>query len=244
LTDPILELDCVELRFGARLAASAPRLTVQRGEWLALVGPNASGKTTLLRCIVGRLPPANGVVKVGSRSLYPVASWRGHLPGYAVPPDELPPFLSVRQCLEIYANAHGAEKVPDRSEALCRDLGLLAHEHELIRNLSLGTRQKLAVVLALLTEPSVLALDEVFNGLDIGSALVLKRFLRECVERQGLTVLLATHALDVVVDCCSRLVLLDGGKLVLDWNTAQLRRFSATSQLELALADALGGIGR
>jgi ABC-type uncharacterized transport system ATPase subunit len=64
------------------------------------------------------------------------------------------------------------------------------------------------------------------------------------VERRGLTVLLATHALDVVMDCCSRLVLLDGGRLILDWNTTQLRRFSATSQLELALADALRVAGR
>jgi len=243
MNEPLLELDAVELRFGARLAASAPRLMVQRGEWLALVGPNASGKTTLLRCIVGRLPPARGEVRLEGGLLYPLESWRGRLPGYAVPPDELPPFLTLRQCLEIYANAHGAEQVPAASEALCRDLGLLAHEHELIRNLSLGTRQKLAVVLALLTEPSLLALDEVFNGLDIRSALVLKQFLRDRVEQQGLTVLLATHALDLVTDCCNRLVLIDAGKLVLDWNTSQLRRFTTTRALEQALVDALRPAG-
>jgi ABC-2 type transport system ATP-binding protein len=239
MSSPLLELDSVELRFGARLAASVPRLSVGRGEWLALVGPNASGKTTLLRCIAGRLPPARGQVRLEGGLLYPLGDWRGRLPGYAVPPDELPPFLTVRQCLEIYANAHGAEHVPDASESLCRDLGLLAHEHELIRNLSLGTRQKLAVVLALLTEPAVLALDEVFNGLDIRSALVLKQFLRERVARQSLTVLLATHALDIVTDCCNRLVLIDAGRPILDWNTVQLRSFTATTALEQALADAL-----
>lgn len=244
LIDPILELDSVELRFGSRLAASAPHLTVRRGEWLALVGPNASGKTTLLRCLAGRLPPARGAVRLEAAPLYPLENWRGRLPGYAVPPDELPAFLTLRQCLEIYASAHGVERVPDSSQALCRELGLLAHEHELIRNLSLGTRQKLAVVLALLTQPSVLALDEVFNGLDIRSTLVLKQFLRERVAGHDVAILLATHALDIVMDCCNRLVLLDAGRLILDWNASQLRQFTGISQLEQALADALRAAGR
>lgn len=69
-------------------------------------------------------------------------------------------------------------------------------------------------------------------------AAALKKFLRERVA-QGLAVLLATHALDIVTDCCNRLGVLDAGRLMLDWNADRLRSFSSPAQLEQALAEAL-----
>jgi ABC-2 type transport system ATP-binding protein len=239
MSDMALELDAIDLSYGKRTVVSAASLSLRQGQWIALVGPNASGKTTLLRCAAGRLPPARGTVRIAGQPLYSAAEPGSALPGYATAPEELPPFLSVRQSLEIYASANGIEAVPEHSMALCRDLGLGACEHELIRHLSLGTRQKLAVVLALLTGPALLLLDEVFNGLDVRSALTLKRHLRERVERQGMSILLATHALDVVMDYCDGLVLMDAGRLVRSWEAAELRGFKGTAELEQVLANAL-----
>jgi ABC-type multidrug transport system ATPase subunit len=185
------------------------------------------------------LPPLRGTTLLDGKPLYPLQQWNGALPGFAVGPDELPAFLTLRQGLEIYANAHDIGTIPAASMALCRELGLMAWEHELIRNLSLGTRQKLAVVLALLAAPSLLLLDEVFNGLDIRSGLVLKTHLRRQVAEQGLSIVLATHALDLPRDYCDRLVLIDAGAVVRSWDAAQLRAFGSTVELERALADAL-----
>jgi ABC-2 type transport system ATP-binding protein len=239
MSAPVLELDAVDLNYGRRTVVSGARLELREGQWIALVGPNASGKTTLLRCASGRLAPMRGTVRIAGRPLYADRGDSLALPGYAAAPEQLPPFLTVRQSLEIHASAHGLGAVPEHSMGLCRALGLGAYEDELVRHLSLGTRQKLAVVLALSTAPALLLLDEIFNGLDVRSALTLKRYLRERVERQGMSILLATHALDVVMGYCDGLVLMDAGRLVRSWEAPELRGFGSSTELEHALAAAL-----
>jgi ABC-type multidrug transport system ATPase subunit len=232
----VLEFEGVDLAYQRKAVVREARLSLLRGQWLALVGPNACGKTTLLRAAAGRLRPARGVVRLDGRLLYPVERGTGNLPAYASAPEDLPPFLTARQSLAIYAQAHGIAAIPEHSLALWRALGLVPYQHELVRHLSLGTRQKLAVVLALLARPSLLLLDEVFNGLDARSALTLKEHLRRLVSEQGLSILLATHALDVVKDYCDAMVLMDSGKLVHRWESAELRGFASTRELERALA--------
>lgn len=239
----VLQFKGVDLGYGGRVVVHGAELQVNRGQWVALVGPNASGKTTMLRCAAGRLGPLRGEVRFEERSLYPLQDPRAVLPGFAVPPEDLPPFLTVRQGLEIYCSAHGMSGVPERCAALCRDLGLAAFEDVLISELSLGTRQKLSVVLALLTGPPLLLLDEIFNGLDVRSALKLKVHLRERVAREGLSILLATHALDVVMGYCDGLVLMDSGRLLGTWDAAQLRAFRGTDELEQTLAGVLAESG-
>lgn len=239
MSEPVLEFAAVDLAYQRKAVVRDTRLSIGRGQWLALVGPNASGKTTLLRAAAGRLRPSRGVVRVDGRLLYPIERWIGNLPAYAAAPEELPPFLTARQSLEIYAQAHGIGGIPERSMALWRALGLVPYEHELIRHLSLGTRQKLAVLLALLARPALLLLDEVFNGLDARSALTLKQHLRKLVTEEGLSILLATHALDVVKDYCDAMVLMDSGRLLHRWEDAELRGFASTRELEQALADRL-----
>lgn len=235
---PVLELVDAELRYGHTPVLADVQLRVEPGEWIALVGPNASGKTTLLRCAAGRLAPTRGQALLNGMPLYPPRK-ADPLPGYCSAPEELPPFLSLRQCLEIYAATHRLGTVPDASRALCAELGLTAHEDKLVGQVSLGTRQKLAIVLALMTEPPLLLLDEVFNGLDFGSALLLKRHLGALVAGRGLAILLATHALDVIAGSCNAAVLIDSGKLIRRWNAAELDVLRGAGQLEGALAAAL-----
>jgi len=236
LAQAVLQLAGVELGYGGQTVLRGLDLQVDGGRWIALVGPNASGKTTLLRCIAGQLPPQRGVVQLQGRALYPVKEWVG-LPGCATAPEDLPPFLTVRQCLEIYAAANGLESVPAHTTLLCEQLGLRSFEDMLVRSASLGTRQKLAVVLALMRDAPLLLLDEVFNGLDFGSALTLKDHLRRRVEG-GLSILLATHSLDVVLACCDGLLLLDSGRPVRFWDAPELRSFRSTLELERDLAAA------
>lgn len=233
----LLELVNAQLRYGGKAVLTEVQLRVEPGQWIALVGPNASGKTTLLRAAAGRLAPTQGEVRLHGAPLYPLAKTT-LLPGYCSPPEELPRFLSLRQCMQVYAQAHRLPDIPPATTALCEALGLLAHEQKLVDQVSLGTRQKLAIVLALMTSPRLLLLDEVFNGLDFGSARVLKRHLRALVE-QGLSILLATHALDVVVSCCDAAVLIDGGRLVRRWDAAELGALQGIRELEDALAAAL-----
>lgn len=243
MTEAILQLEDVDLRYQDALVVRSAELVVKRGQWLALVGPNASGKTTLLRSAAGRLPPSRGVVRFAGQPLYPLSGWRTTLPGYACPPEDLPPFLTIAQSMEILAAAHRLDAIPEPARDLARALGLAPYEHRLIRELSLGTRQKLAVVHALLPAPVLLLIDEVFNGLDLRSALALRNHLRQQVEQTGLSVLMATHSLDLVRSCCDSLVLIDGGRLLPGWSAAELRQYATTGDLERALAQSLAPEG-
>lgn len=238
MSGPLLVLDSLQLGYRGRTVLTGLNLTLERGRWVALVGPNASGKTTLLRAISGRHEPQRGSIKFNGLPLYPGSATPGALPGFAIPPEELPDFLTARQCIDIYANAHGLEAPPPRCVALFDLLGLDAHATTLVRQTSLGTRQKLAIVLALMMPTPLLLLDEVFNGLDFSSALKLRANLQERVDLDGLTVLLATHSLDVVLRCCDELILLDSGRLVKRWEMSNFTGADGLGALERALADA------
>jgi ABC-2 type transport system ATP-binding protein len=238
MSGPLLVLDNLQLGYRGRTVLTGLNLTLDRGRWVALVGPNASGKTTLLRAISGRHEPERGSVKINGLPLYPSWATPSALPGFAIPPEELPDFLTPRQCIDIYANAHGLEAPPPRCLALFDLLGLGAHATTLVRQTSLGTRQKLAIVLALMMPTPLLLLDEVFNGLDFSSALKLRANLQERVDLDGLTVLLATHSLDVVLRCCDELILLDSGRLVKRWEMTNFTGADGLAALERALADA------
>ncbi len=238
MSRPLLVLEDLQLGYRGRTVLSGLNLALDRGRWVALVGPNASGKTTLLRAIAGRHEPARGSVEVDGQLLYPGSARPRTLPEFAIPPEELPPFLTSRQCLDIFANAHGLAAPPPQSIALFDLLGLDAHANTLVRQASLGTRQKLAIVLALMMPSPLLLLDEVFNGLDFSSALKLRAHLRSCVESEGLTILLATHSLDVVLRCCDEVILLDSGRLVERWEMSSFAGADGLASLEHALAEA------
>ena len=233
-----LQLEHVSVGYDGRTVVEGINLAAGRGTCLALVGPNASGKTTLMRAIAGRHMPTQGSIRIDGQPLHPAQSWRGVLPGLALPPEELPGFLTVRQCLDIYAAAHGLAAVPEADRDLAAALGLMDHADTLVRNASLGTRQKLAVVLALMTQPSVLLLDEVFSGLDFASVLVLREHLRKLVQHGGMTVVLATHSLDTALRCCDELVLLDSGRLVGRWELSRFAGGNGLADLERELARA------
>jgi ABC-2 type transport system ATP-binding protein len=213
-------------------------LTVARGEWVALLGPNASGKTTLLHCVVGMMAPTSGTIAVCGQSLQsdPVNA-KGKL-GFACAPERLPGLLTGRQCLEIYAAAKGLSSISADVLQLAERFQYMPMLDRFVDAYSLGTRQKLAVLLALLGDPQLVVLDEAFNGLDPASALALKHYLRDRVSQRKCSVLLATHALDIVERYADRAALLLDGRIAHEWRKDELAVMRAKSEegFEAALA--------
>jgi ABC-2 type transport system ATP-binding protein len=160
--------------------------------------------------------------------------------GFGCAPERLPDLLTGRQCLEIYAAAKGLAAIDGEVLALAAEFACSSLLDRFVGSYSLGTRQKLAVLLALLGEPALVLLDEPFNGLDPASALVLKRHLRARVSAGRCGLLLATHALDVVERYSDRAVLLLDGRIAREWSSAELAvlRESPGDGLEVALAAA------
>jgi ABC-2 type transport system ATP-binding protein len=219
-------------------------LEVSRGEWLALLGPNASGKTTLLHCIAGMLVPSAGSISICGHALRRQAMAAKRTLGFGCAPESLPDLLTGRQCLEIYAAAKGLAAIGGDVLALAEQFAFSGMLDRFVGSYSLGTKQKLAVLLALLGEPALVVLDEAFNGLDPASALVLKRHLRARVSAQRCGVLLATHALDVVERYSDRAALLLNGRIAREWSSEELATLRAApgEGLEVALAAACAGL--
>lgn len=213
-------------------------MTVARGEWVALLGPNASGKTTLLHCVVGMMAPTSGSITVCGQSLRShSAGAKGRL-GFACAPERLPGLLTGRQCLEIYAAAKGLASISADVLQLAERFQYMPMLDRFVDAYSLGTRQKLAVLLAMLGDPELVVLDEAFNGLDPASALALKHFLRDRVTQGKCSVLLATHALDIVERYADRAALLLNGRIAHEWRKDELAAMRANSEegFEAALA--------
>jgi ABC-2 type transport system ATP-binding protein len=218
-------------------------LHVSRGEWLALLGPIACVKTTLLHCIAGTLVPAAGSIAICGHPLRQEAMAAKRALGFGCAPESLPDLLTGRQCMEIYAAAKGLAAIGDDVLALAEEFAFSPMLDRFVGSYSLGTKQKLAVLLALLGEPALVVLDEAFNGLDPASALVLKRHLRARVSAQRCGVLLATHALDVVERYSDRAALLLNGRIAREWSSEELATLRAApgEGLEVALAAACAG---
>lgn len=232
---PVLSIESLVAGYRDRRVLAGLNLSINRGEWLAVVGANGSGKSTLLDCVSGRHAVLGGSIVIDGLSLQADAIAAKGRMGYAVAADALPAVLTGRQCLSIHAQAKGVD-IDAETLQLATSLRLESRLDEPVSLYSYGTRQKLGVLFALLAEPALLVLDESFNGLDPASGLSLKRHLRERVDAGRCGVLLATHALDIVERWCDRAVLLDDGRLAGDWDRASLRSLHEQGGLEAAMA--------
>jgi ABC-2 type transport system ATP-binding protein len=179
--------------------------------------------------VAGLHKPNAGCVFIGEYSLATAAREAKRLLGFACAPERLPGLLTGRQCLEVYAAAKDLPRIDDDVLMLAEAFRYTPMLDLFVDSYSLGTRQKLAVLLALLGEPQIVVLDEAFNGLDPASSLVLKRHLRERVSEGRCGVLLATHALDIVERYADRAALLLDGRVAHEWRREEIAAFASSS---------------
>ncbi|MCB1554649.1 MAG: ATP-binding cassette domain-containing protein [Xanthomonadales bacterium] len=238
LDAPRLQVAGLQLRLGDHDVLRGVDLALHAGELVGLIGPNGSGKSTLLRAIAGSLPPDRGHIAIEGENIATDSLAARRRLGFAVDPERLPRLITGRQCLEIVARLREEEQAIADSLGLAGTLGLGPWLDRPVYAYSLGTRQKLAVVIALHGAPSLILLDEVLNGLDPLSAWALKQALRQRTDA-GATVLLATHGLEVAERLLDRAVLLLDGRIVADWGAESLARFRDDPEggLEHAVAE-------
>jgi ABC-2 type transport system ATP-binding protein len=240
MNEPALSIRHLAVGYGRHRVLDDIDLTVRHGEWFCLLGPNGSGKSTLLRAIAGQLVPTAGTICIAGDSMSGAPERARRRLGYAHPPERLPGLLTGRQCLEVYAAAHDLPDIGTPIFELAAEFRLSAALDRFVDTYSLGMRQKLAALLALIADPELIVLDEAFNGLDPASALILKRHLEARIASGRCAVVLATHALDIVLRHATAAGLLADGALVRTWNRAELEalRRADPQALEIALAAA------
>ncbi|MBN8993675.1 MAG: ABC transporter ATP-binding protein [Rhizobiales bacterium] len=219
-----LDLRALSKSFG-RPAVDRLDLTIWSGEFYALLGPNGAGKTTTLRMVSGLLRPDAGSIAIfGVDALAdPVAAKRmtAWVSDEPMIYDKLTPY----EYLEFVA---GLWEIDARSaEATARELldwlGLAPHANERCEGFSRGMRQKVALAGALVHDPRLIILDEPLTGLDAGTARQVKEVLQQRV-RDGCTVIMTTHILEVAERMAQRIGVIASGRLVAEGTLEDLRQ--------------------
>lgn len=234
----LLQVRNLSARYGDHVVLTDVAVSLERGEWFCLLGPNGVGKSTLLHCVAGRLPATAGEVLIERRSLATQAREAKRLLGYACAPEQLPGLLTGRQCMEVYASAKELTSIDADVVSLAERLRFTDYLDRFVDTYSLGTRQKLCILLALLGDPALLVFDETFNGLDPASALLVKRELQSRLAAGRCGLLLATHSLDIVEHYAHRAALMLDGQIAREWTRLELDALRArgANAFEEALA--------
>ena len=218
-----LDVRALTKRF-AKPAVDGLDLTVRAGEFYALLGPNGAGKTTTLRIVVGLLRPDSGSVSVfGVDALAnPLAAKRL----IAWVPEEPPIYerLTPYEYLEFVAGLWDMDAARAKRNArnLIEQLGLGPNAHERCQGFSKGMRQKVALAGALVHDPRLLILDEPLTGLDAAVARQAKDLLVERV-RDGVSIIMTTHVLEVAERMAQRIGVIDRGRLIAEGTLDELR---------------------
>ncbi|MFM8358237.1 MAG: ABC transporter ATP-binding protein [Verrucomicrobiota bacterium] len=226
---PVIELDDVAKHFGEVKAVDGITLTVPRGEFFAVLGPNAAGKTTTIKMLVGLIKPTRGSARVAGFDVQrqPLEARRrlAYVPDFPFLYDKLTPWEFLRFTGRLFRMDDG------RMEAAMADLvprfNLEPWLHQSIEGLSHGTRQRVAIASALLHDPEVFVIDEPMVGLDPHHARVVKDTLRERAQR-GMTVFLSTHQIYVAEELADRIGIIHRGRLVAVGTAAELHARAGT----------------
>jgi ABC-type multidrug transport system ATPase subunit len=233
VSDAVICLDNLTVRYGSFVAVDRLSLTLRRGELFGLLGPNGAGKSSTLRVLTGQRKPAGGRVTVAGLDI--VRDWARVKPLFGYVPDRDNHFdeFTGRRNLLFFAGLYG---VPEKRVDECLDAMELTEAADVPAGAySLGMRRKLILARALLHRPQVLYLDEPTASLDVHSAAVVRRTLRELVAG-GCTVLLTTHDMPEVEEICDRVAILCRGRLVALDSPLALRQEHAERKADAVLA--------
>jgi heme exporter protein A len=201
--------------FGPRVALAGVNVSVEAGEFVTLVGPNGAGKTTLLRILATLTRPTSGAVRIAGLDSARAGSEVRRRIGFLSHQTLLYDDLSAEQNLRFYARMYDLDAGAARVDDLLERVGLAARRDDLVRTLSRGMHQRLALARSVLHRPQLLLLDEPYTGLDPQAAQALTDLLVELVGEGG-TILLTTHNLERGLALGRRVVMLARGRVVCD----------------------------
>ena len=211
----MIELQNLVKEFGDLTAVDDLSLTVERGEFFVVLGPNAAGKTTTIKILAGLLTPTRGHAKVCGYDVQSdpmeVRKRLAYVPDFPFLYDKLTPWEFLRFTGQLFQM--GEPQIQKQTRELIPRFNLKPFLDKSIESLSHGTRQRIAIVSALMHAPEVFVLDEPMVGLDPHHQFVLKEVLKER-STEGMTVFLSTHQLSVAEDVADRIGIIHMGKLV------------------------------
>ncbi len=198
-------------RGGTTLAVDGLDLTVPEGGVYGFLGPNGSGKTTTIRCLLGLARPTTGVIRLLGQPVPDGLRDAVSRTGAIVETPALFPTMSARENLRLLGSVDGIGL--RRVDEVLAIVGLADRASDLVKRYSLGMKQRLGLAAALLKDPDLLMLDEPANGLDPAGMREVRQLLRR-LANEGRTVFVSSHILAEIESTCDHVAILAKGRLV------------------------------
>ena len=205
-------------QFGETRAVDIDNYVINQGDMLGLVGNNGAGKTTLFRLILDLLQADNGNVTIDGIDVSKSEEWK-KTTGEFIDDGFLIDYLTPEEYFYFIGKVYGLSKqeIDERLKPFEHFMnGEVVGQKKYIRNYSAGNKQKVGIISAMIHHPQLLILDEPFNFLDPTSQSVIKQLLKKYHEEHNATVIISSHNLNHTVDICSRIALMEHGKIIRD----------------------------
>lgn len=223
--DQVILVENIVKRYGDLLAVNGISFSVRRGEIFGLLGPNGAGKTTTVRMLTGVISPASGSISILGLDMptnaHEIRKHIGVLPETA----NVYVDLTGHQNMMLFGDLYGLKRstTVERSAQLLKKMNIFEASHRLAKTYSKGMRQRLSLAMTLMTDGEILFLDEPTSGLDAESAREIRGVISE-MAGEGRTIVLTTHNMQEAQDICSRVAVINRGRIAAIDTPMNLRR--------------------
>jgi ABC-2 type transport system ATP-binding protein len=226
---PAIEIRDLRKFYGSKAAVDGLSLSVPRGSFFGFLGPNGAGKSTTIRMLTGLIPPTSGSIALLGMPMpdqeLEIKKRIGLVPDESLLFDR----LTGAEFLEFVGRMYGLARpvAQERAGELLGLFELADQRRKLIAEYSKGMRKRVAMAASLIHRPELFLMDEPFEGVDAVGARLMKDILLDQV-RQGATIFLTSHVLEVVERLCDRVAIINEGKIVREGTMQELRSASET----------------
>ena len=226
---PAIEIRDLRKLYGSKAAVDGLSLSVPRGSFFGFLGPNGAGKSTTIRMLTGLIPPTSGSIALLGMPMpdqeLEIKKRIGLVPDESLLFDR----LTGAEFLEFVGRMYGLARpvAQERAGELLGLFELADQRRKLIAEYSKGMRKRVAMAASLIHRPELFLMDEPFEGVDAVGARLMKDILLDQV-RQGATIFLTSHVLEVVERLCDRVAIINEGKIVREGTMQELRSASET----------------
>lgn len=227
----MIEISNIEKNFGKKRAVHIEQFAIPDGEMLGVVGNNGAGKSTLFRLMLDLLAPDTGRVTINGQDVKGNESWKQFTGAY-LDDSFLIDYLTPEEFFHFIGKVYGMTK--DAIDARLAEFeklmnGEILGQNKFIRDYSMGNKQKIGIIAAMLHEPDILILDEPFNFLDPSSQSAVKHLLKKYNEEKGATIIVSSHNLNHTVEISGKIALMENGEIIREIDN---KDNSATTELE------------
>lgn len=220
MKEVVVQVEGVEKSFGNKKIIQHLNFEIEKGDVFGFLGPNGAGKTTTIRMLLGLLKADKGNIYINGINLK--TNFREAIRGVGalVEGPAFYEYMTAEENLQIFSSYNRANNKLDIQNIL-KKVGLEGREKEKVKTYSLGMKQRLGIAQALLDHPNLLILDEPTNGLDPQGIKEIRYLIGE-LSKQGITILISSHILTEIEQCCNKVLIINKGEKVIDGLTQEL----------------------